>query len=144
MLSTNINNLKMQVMKFVQIFTIIILLFCSLFSIAQSDDKFDCKFLRHCTLKYVDDVGDTTAYIIIDNNSNIEYSSSGKYYIKSKLNWLNDCEYNMTMEEITLPNFPFQAGDSMNVKFDNIEKDIIYFTSNVNGLTMKGRFKLIK
>ncbi|MBC7587378.1 MAG: hypothetical protein H7178_03380 [Chitinophagaceae bacterium] len=93
-------------------------------------------------MKYLDSE-DKTAYAVITNKDHVEYYSDGKYYIKSKLKWLNECEYNMTMTKITLPNFPNQPGEVMNVKFEKIENGIVYYSATVKGQTWKGRFEII-
>ena len=87
---------------------------------------------------------DTTAYIVINDKRHIEYLRSGEFIIKSKLDWVSDCEYNATMTEITLPNFPFKPGDIMNVKVDKIEGTVIYCTMTVQGRSFRGEYKLIE
>jgi hypothetical protein len=78
----------------------------------------------------------------INGKSHIEYHDNGKYFIKSKLIWASDCEYNMTMTEITIPSFTYKAGDVMNVKINKVEGNNIYYTSTVQGKSWNG--KLIK
>lgn len=53
---------------------------------------------------------------MIKGKNHIEYHDNGKYIIKSKLDWVSDCEYNMTMTKITIPDFPYAIGEVMNVK----------------------------
>ena len=66
--------------------------------------------------------GNDLVQVEINGEDHIEYHEGKKYYIKSKIKWVNDCEYNMTMTEITIPNFPFKPGDVMNVVIDKIKK----------------------
>ena len=130
-------------MKLIRLALLLTLIFNSIVSFSQSTDTLNCKFLRHSKLQYINSQ-DSTAYVIINDKDHIEYLYGEKYYIKSTLNWLNDCEYEMTMTEITLPNFPFHAGDMMHVKCDSIEGDIINFTGTVKGETFKGQFRVMK
>jgi len=60
------------------------------------------------------------------------------------LEWINDCEYNMTMVEITLPDFPFHVGDMMNVKFTSIQDSIATCIATVKGQILNGAFKIIQ
>jgi len=99
----------------------------------------DCAFLKDCELKY-DDGGNGT--IIIKDKKHIEYFDNGKYYIKSDLEWINDCEYKATMTEVTVPNFPYKPGEIMHVKFEKIKGKKITGTSSVQGV--KYAVKLVR
>ncbi|MFD1603110.1 hypothetical protein ACFSJW_06580 [Flavobacterium artemisiae] len=112
-------------------------------SLAQSNQNFDCKILKNIKLKYTDNP-DKTAYLTISGNKHVEYLESGKYFIKSDLEWLNDCEYNAKMTEITLPEFPFKAGEIMNVKFENIEGNFITGRAMVRGSSYPIKFEIIR
>lgn len=122
---------------------LLVLLLSTTISIAQTSQKFDCKILKDIKLKYADNP-DNTAYITIKGNKHIENLQGGKYFIKSDLEWLSDCEYNATMTEITLPDFPFKAGEIMNVKFEKIEDGFIYGTAAVRGNSFPIKFIIIK
>src|SRR5215203_4699797 len=91
----------------------------------------DCSILNEGAFKY----GDIEEEIRVEikGNNHTEYHDGGKYMIKSKLEWVNDCEYNMIMTKITIPNFPYRKGDVMNVKVDKIMGNVIYYTSTVKG-----------
>lgn len=125
------------------------LIFCLFFfltttiSIAQSNQNFDCKILKNIKLKYVDNP-DKTAYLIIKDNKHVEYLEGGKYFIKSDLEWLSDCEYNAKMTEITLPNFPFKTGEIMNVKFKKTENGFIYGTAVIRDSNFPIKFEIMK
>jgi hypothetical protein len=123
--------------------SLLILFLTTTISIAQSNEKFDCKILKNIKLKYADNA-DNTAYITIKDNKHVENLEGGKYYIKSDLEWLSDCEYNATMTEITLPDFPFKAGEIMNVKFEKIQDGFIYGTAAVRGNSFPIKFIIIK
>ncbi|KUJ61905.1 hypothetical protein AR687_10105 [Flavobacteriaceae bacterium CRH] len=112
-------------------------------SIAQNTQNFDCKILKGIKLKYVDNE-DKTAYFIIKDKKHVEYLENGKYFIKSDLEWINDCEYNAKMTEITLPNFPFKVGEILNVKFDKIENQFIFGTATVRKNSFPIKFEIIK
>jgi len=122
---------------------IIILFLTTTFSIAQNKSKIDCKILKDIKLKYVNNP-DKTAYVVIKNTKHVEYLENGKYYIKSDLEWVNECEYNAKMTEITLPDFPFKAGEVMNVKFEKIENGFVYGTGIVREKSFPVKFEIIK
>jgi len=105
--------------------------------------KLNCDILKHSKRKHIG-IADTTAFVVINNKDHIEYEQGKKYFIKSKLEWVNDCEYNTTMTEITTPNFPLGPGEVMNVKFNNIENDIISYTATVRAKSFKAKMKIIK
>lgn len=130
-------------MNILKSLSLLVLFLFTTISIAQSNPKIDCKILKDIKLKYADNP-DKTAYITIKGNKHVENLESGKYFIKSDLEWLSDCEYNATMTEITLPNFPFKPGEVMNVKFEKIEDGFIYGTAAVRGDSFPIKFLIIK
>jgi hypothetical protein len=83
---------------------------------------------------------DNLIKVNIKGKKHIEYHNNEKYYIKSKLNWVSDCEYNMTMKKVTIPDFPFGKGDVMNIKIKKVDGNKIYYTSTVNGQSWDGVF----
>ena len=96
----------------------------------------ECKILHSGTFKYY---GENEIVVKIKGKKHIEYHNQGQYVIESKLQWVNDCEYNMTMTKITIPNFPYKVGDMMNVKVEKVVENEIYYTSTVKGQSWKGR-----
>jgi hypothetical protein len=129
-------------MKQVSLFIISVLATLLVFAQDQAG-KPDCSILKQGTFKYLD-IEDTTAYFNIDKGNHTEYHNNGKYHIKSKLKWLNDCQYEMKMIANTIPGFPYKPGDVMTVTVTRIEEDIIYYTSEVNGGKWDGRLVKLK
>lgn len=129
-------------MKLLKSFFSFSLLLIAITCNAQNDKLLDCKTLQNAKLKYAD-APNRTDYVVIKNNKHVEYLENGKYYIKSNLDWINECEYNATMTEITLPNFPFKVGEVMNVKFQKIENGIVYGIATVRGQNSDVKFELI-
>lgn len=121
----------------------VVFLFLLFFNLSFAQSNPECGILKNCRLKYLD-TDDTTSYIEIRNTNHIEYHRNGSYYIKSELNWINDCEYDMKMIEITLPDFPFKPNDIMNVKIIRIEGKIAYAISTVKGQSFEGRFEILE
>ncbi len=130
-------------MTFLKTFSFLVLFLTVTALNAQSNQEIDCKILKDIKLKYVDNP-DKTAYIVIKDKKHIEHLENEKYYIKSDLDWVSDCEYNAKMTDITLPNFPFKAGEVMNVKFEKIENGFIFGTASVRGNSFPVKFEIIK
>ncbi len=126
-----------------QFIALLFLLSFCYFASAQSDQSPDCSILKKGTFKYVG-LEDTTAYFTIKKSNHVEYHEGGKYQIKSKLKWLNDCQYEMEMLSNTIPDFPFKPGDRMVVTITKIEGNIIYYTSEVNKQSWPGVIKKIE
>lgn len=102
----------------------------------------NCTILHEGTFEYGN--SDFEVKVVIKGNKHTEFHANGKYIIKSKINWVSDCEYNMTMTKITIPNFPYKAGDIMNVKINKIEGKDIYYTSTVKGNSWAGKLTKIE
>lgn len=99
-----------------------------------------CSTFKIGKFKYLD-AADTTAYIVMDGDKQVEYNTGDKYIIESSIKWVSKCSYVMTMTKITIPNFPFKPGDKMRVDITKIDGDIIYYTSTVNEQSWQGRFR---
>lgn len=130
-------------MNLFKILSILILFLSTTILVAQSNKQMDCKILRAIKLKYVNNP-DQTAYVVIQDKKHVEYLEAGKYFIKSDLDWISECEYNAKMTEITLPNFPFKSGEVMNVKFEKIENGFVFGTASVRQNSFPVKFEIIK
>jgi hypothetical protein len=127
--------------KIVSLLSLVILTcFLSLTSFSQSAE--DCLILHEGTFTYQGE--ETPVKVVIKEKEHTEYHNDGKYVIKSKLEWVSDCEYNMTMTKVTIPDFPFKPGDVMNVKINRVEGNDIYYTSTVKGLSWEGKLTKVK
>lgn len=122
--------------------SITLLIFSLLVFTSGSDSNTNCLILHEGTFTY-GNVGNEVK-VVIKGEDHTEYHNNGKYIIKSKLIWVSDCEYNMTMTEVTIPNFPYGIGDVMNVKIDKVKGNEIYYTSTVKGQSWKGKFTKIE
>jgi len=116
---------------------------CSLmaFSSLKSENN-DCLILHKGTFTYGNLQNEVK--VVIKGKSHTEYHNDGKYIIKSKIDWVNDCEYNMTMTKVTIPNFPFEIGDIMNVKIDSVKGKEIFYTSIVKDQSWNGKFEKVE
>ena len=111
------------------------------FTNLKTEDN-DCLIVHKGTFIY-SDIKEIVK-VIIKENSHTEYHNDGKYIIQSKLEWVNDCEYNMTSTRITIPNFPYKIGDVMNVKINRVDGKDIYYTSTVREESWQGKLSKIE
>lgn len=125
-----------------KIFTSVICFSFLTFNMTYAQSSENCQTLHRGVFTYGE--ADDLVKVNIKGRKQIEYHDNGKYYIKSKIKWVNDCEYNMTMKKITIPDFPFGKGDVMNVKINKVDGNKIYYTSTVNGESWDGVFTKIE
>lgn len=128
-------------MKLYKLFFAIIFLLFSSNSFSQSEE-IDCKILKNIKLQYFD-APNREDFVLISNNKHVEYHQNGKYFIKSDLVWINDCEYNAILTDFNLPNFPYTIGEIMNVRFYKIEKKVIYGISTIRNNSFEIKFKIV-
>ena len=119
-----------------------ILLLASFTSFAgPSGSGNSCEILREGTFEYGN--APDNIRVVINEETHTEYHNNGKYIIESKLNWINECEYNMTMVRVTIPNFPYNVGDVMNVKIDRVVGNEIFYVATVKGKSWDGKLTKI-
>ena len=120
----------------------IFFLFTSFMSLTGFASKgSNCKILHKGTFEYGNDK--FKVRVEINGNNHTEYHDGGKYIIRSTIEWISDCEYNMTMTEITIPNFPYKVGDVMNVKVNRVKGKEIFYTSTVQGKSWEAKLTKI-
>ncbi len=102
----------------------------------------DCAIVHEGTFNYQGEAG--IVKVVINGKKHTEYHNDGKYYIKSKIEWVNECEYNMTIQKVNIPDFPFGKGDIMNVKITSVKGKNVYYTSKVNGSEFNGMMTKVK
>ncbi len=103
----------------------------------------DCSVLKKYKLQYLS-IKDTSAYLLIGKDSAIEYHHHEKYNIRSKIEWTNDCEYDIMLTSVTIPDFAYRPGDVMHVRIDRIEHDIVYYISTINGNSWEGQLRILR
>lgn len=102
----------------------------------------DCSILKnnHFTYKLNGD----DVQVEFKEDKHIELHQNGKYFIISSIEWISDCEYNLTFKRVTLVNFPFKVGDKLHVKILRTRGDRVYFKSTVNNFTWEGKMTKVK
>ena len=123
--------------------SILVLFFITFHSLifSQSKNQIDCSFLKNS--KMVNISMPNGGYVIISDSIHMEFVDDGKYFIKSKLKWINDCQYNATVIEFTWPKFKFPIGEVLNSKITKVQNDTLYFDLKVRDYKIKAKYKLI-
>ncbi|CAH0336033.1 hypothetical protein FVB9288_01705 [Flavobacterium sp. CECT 9288] len=67
-------------------------------------------------------------YMIVKDGIQTEYVENGQY-VKSKMEFLNDCEYKTTIIEVTIPNYFAKAGDFLTTKIIQTQCEYIKIKS---------------
>jgi hypothetical protein len=98
----------------------------------------DCKIMHQGKFKYMADAEEVI--VTIQDSSMTEYHQGGKYTIKTRIDWVSDCEYNITVLKVTVPSFALGTGDEVNVKINRIEGKEIYYTLTVKSVSWEGKF----
>lgn len=101
----------------------------------------DCSILKNSSFTYR--VAKNNVLVEFKDNEYIEYHLDKKYYIKSKIEWESDCEYNLVIKEVTLPNFPFKEGTKLHIIITQVKGNRVYYTSSMQGRTWDGKMKKI-
>ncbi len=97
------------------IFSLLLLTF-SMSTMGQVVDE-DCDVIKSATRFYERAEGNVESYYVVkDGIWFYEFTNSGRQYIKSRMVWLPDCTYQLTMVETNIPNFDLSAGAMITVK----------------------------
>ena len=120
-------------------YPLLILLFaaiaCPVISSAQVDD---CKIMHQGKFMYMAD--DEEVIVEIKDSTFTEYHNGGKHTIRGRIDWLNSCEYLVTIRKVNLPSFPLTSGDQVNVKIYKIEDKEIFYIIKVKDVSWAGKF----
>jgi len=117
---------------------IVVLSFSSLISFTKKD----CSILRNNQFTYQNSNKDVI--VIFKDNKHLEYHSNRKYYIKSEIQWVSDCEYYLVIEETTLPRFPFKIGSKLHIVITKVKGNKVHYKSSLGGKTWKGKLTKMK
>lgn len=71
-------------------------------------------------------------HMIVENGIQTEYIETGQY-VKSKMEYLNECEYKTTIIEVTIPNYFAKVGDFLTTKILQTQCEYIKVKSTMFG-----------
>ncbi|MDQ3073817.1 MAG: hypothetical protein M3Q97_11210 [Bacteroidota bacterium] len=122
-----------------------IALLCSSFTTGMpgSAEAPACEIMKNGTFDYVG-IPHSEAYIVIEGDQHAEYYQDGKYYVKSRLEWIDECTFQTTVERITVPEFSFGLGDHMTIKITKVKKGIIEFEGKTDKEEFSGKLKKVE
>ena len=119
-------------MKFIYSF-LTIFFFC--FSFQGTAQK--CEILKESSFTYK--LAKKEVLVEFKENKHVEYHQDKKYYIKSNVEWISDCEYYLVIQDVTLPNFPFRKGSKLHIKITKVRGKRVYYKSSMGGRTWEGK-----
>ncbi|MFZ1692414.1 MAG: hypothetical protein WAT74_04365 [Flavobacteriales bacterium] len=71
----------------------------------------DCDILKDGTFLNIDQ-SKTAYYMVVKDGIQTEYVQDGKYYVKSRMEWLSACSYRSIVIEVTIPDYNVKPGES--------------------------------
>ena len=74
------------------------------------DKKTNCKLIKHGTFKS-QDYSTKDYYMVVLNDTITEFVQDGKYYLKSKIEYINSCSYRSNIFEVTIPDYKIKEGE---------------------------------
>lgn len=119
-------------MKFIYSFLTIFFFCFSFQGVAQK-----CEILKNASFTYK--LAKKEVLVEFKENKHVEYHQDKKYYIKSNIEWVSDCEYYLVIEDATLPNFPFRKGSKLHIKITKVRGKRVYYKSSMAGRTWEGK-----
>lgn len=81
---------------------------------------------------------DQSSYYIVDGGWFYEYSDHGKFYIKSKIDWEDNCTYSLTLTETNIPNFELKMGTQLRAQITKVKGDKYYYQYLPKGILEPG------
>ena len=102
----------------------------------------NCAILKNSSFSYK--MGGQKVLVEFKGNEYTEYHQEKKYYIKSKIEWISDCEYNLVIQEVNLPDFPFEKNNTLHVTITKVKGNRVYYSSSIGGRTWEGKMKKIE
>lgn len=119
----------------------VLMLFSVTLLMSFSSSK-DCGILKDNTFTYKN--SGKEVIVVFKDNKHVEYHNKKENYIKSDIEWVNDCEYYLIIKESTLPNFPFKMGTKMHIVVNKVKGKKVYYTSSLGGRSWEGRLTKTK
>ena len=81
--------------------------------------------------------------VIYQGDQHYEFYNDKRHFIKSKLFWVAKDIVYLTIEDFSVPDFPFKIGTTTKIEITKKEKDFVYYKSTLGGRTWMGKMKKI-
>ncbi|MFY0628751.1 MAG: hypothetical protein JXR05_00140 [Flavobacteriaceae bacterium] len=112
------------------------------FSFSLPSTAQQCEILKNGSFIYK--LAKKDVLVEFKENKHVEYHQDKKYYIKSDIEWVSDCEYYLIIHDATLPNFPFKKGSRLHIKITKVKGNKVYYKSSMAGRTWEGKMTKAK
>jgi hypothetical protein len=99
--------------------------------------KKDCSVLRDNHFTYRN--ANKEVLVIFKGNEYVEYHNNKEHFIKAEIQWISNCEYNLTIKETNLPRFPFKIRSKLRIVVTKVRGNKIYYKSTLGGKTWEGK-----
>jgi hypothetical protein len=99
--------------------------------------KKDCSVLRDNHFTYRN--ANKEVLVIFKGNEYVEYHNNKEHFIKAEIQWISNCEYNLTIIETNLPRFPFKIRSKLRIVVTKVRGNKIYYKSTLGGKTWEGK-----
>ncbi len=124
-------------MRFLKPLLLILFLTFGFSSVAQK-----CEILKNNSFNYT--LMKKKVLVEFTGDKHVEYHNDKKYYIKSDVEWTSECEYYLIIQDVTLPDFPFEIGSKLHIKITKVKGNRVYYKSSMAGRTWEGKMTRIK
>ncbi len=112
------------------------------FTFGTTNVEPDCSVLKNNSYTYK--LGKEEVLVNFGENKHEEYHQDKKYYIKSNIEWISDCEYYLIIQDVTLPDFPFKLGSKLHITITKVRGNRVYYKSSMGGRTWEGKMTKVK
>lgn len=96
-----------------------------------------CSMLKNNTFVYK--LAGKDVVVKFEEDTHTEYHQSGKYYIKSNVEWISDCEYYLIIQEVNLPDFPFKIGSKLHIEITKVRGNKLSYKSTMGARIWEGK-----
>jgi len=74
----------------------------------------------------------TAYYMVVKDGVQTEYVQDGKYYVRSRMEWLTPCSYRSVVAEVTIPGYSVKPGESATTEIlQTLCNEYVKFTANM-------------
>jgi hypothetical protein len=101
----------------------------------------DCSIMKQGTFAY--GRKNNKVIVKIKEYTHTEFHNNGKYYMVSKINWIDDCSYTATLVENTVPTLPIKIGTKLTVHILKVRGNKISYEAGFGGRMWKGKYTKI-
>ena len=130
--------------KFMKLkFTKVIVLVFTCLAVMSFDVKLEnsaCAVLKSGSFKILD-VPDTTSFVVITTSSQTEYYNFKRYWVRSSIKWISDCECELTVLSVNYPGLICRRGDKMSIRVLNTEGNVVNYEALIDGRRERGRYQ---